>query len=532
LTPIDDPHDNTTYDTKLIFLDQISRVKHFVIGVVFTLTVSMSLQLITLMMCELVDLFDESARLGLFTFTINWLMVLIILVVPFLVINLVVVQDLVPQPRRNSVKTAVSLVAVVLWFFVLHKCGDLTQSFLPSYNQYDTKTFIEKKINEIGITGITILAIISGIGSSSTPYKLVYDNYVSKPRKYLSELDLSNSIRSYNHTNLVLLKRRSQLNNYLVENGGTVYNSPTISPSSQTLHNLKSSKHKLGGIFHKVQSFASLSSLALNNDPQETEYRQEIKSLKSLRGNLFKEVRVNLVHYQKQKQLLENKSTPTAKALKIFNISFSVYGVYRILDVLLIKLPRSYRKNKGYDYINDYGQGDEDVGEVSRDALAVTFSKLITTVVPDFPMTTEMLTVQISFILTGGLFLCSISNVVVTFNQFTKYLPTANTSHVIRNWIKHLVIGELIGIYVIATAILIRTNLPLTVSQHISKILSLSGTSKSTPQTAMKEIEFIDLWFDKIFAVTSIVTIIILIVRQKLDEDDNDEYDEESMIGK
>jgi len=522
LHSIDDSHDSGTYDSKLIFIDQISRVKHFVIGVVFTLTVSMSLQLITLMMCELVNLFDESARLGLFSFTIDCLMVLIILVQPFLLINLVVVQDLVPQPRQNYVKTTVSLALVVLWFFILHKCGDLSQSFQPSYSQYDTKTFIEKKINEIGITGITVLAIISGIGSSSTPYKLFYDTYMSKPVKYLSELDLSNSILSYNHTNLLLLKRKSQLNNYLVETGGTVYNTPATSPSSENLHNLKSPKNKLGGIFHKVQSFASLSSLALNNDPQEIEYRHEIKSLKSLRANLLKELRVNLVNYEKQKQLLDNESRPSAKLLKIFNISFSIYGVYRILDVIVIKLPRAYARLTS-DNVN------ENLPEVSRDALAVTFSKLITTVLPDFPLTEEMLTVQISFILTGGLFLCSISNVVITFNQFGKYLPIANTSHVIRNWIKHLVIGELIGIYVIATAILIRTNLPLTVSQQISKILSLSGTSKSTPQIAMKEIEFIDLWFDKIFAITSIITIIIITIRQKIDEE---EYDEEIMIGK
>mmetsp|Transcript_4889 Transcript_4889/g.6022 ORF Transcript_4889/g.6022 Transcript_4889/m.6022 type:complete len:162 (+) Transcript_4889:327-812(+) len=137
-----------------------------IIGAVFSLTFSFSVELIILMLCELVDVFDERARLFYFKFIINSLVFLLTCIQPFMMISLFLNEELIPATQSN-LKRAYTAVAYLGWFFILHKCGDLSQAFTPNKNSFGTKTLIERNINEISIAGITTMAILSGVGSSS-----------------------------------------------------------------------------------------------------------------------------------------------------------------------------------------------------------------------------------------------------------------------------------------------------------------------------------------------------------------------------
>lgn len=96
---------------------------------------------------------------------------------------------------------------------------------------------------------------------------------------------------------------------------------------------------------------------------------------------------------------------------------------------------------------------------------------------------------------------------------------------------KNLVITELLGIYVISTAILIRTNLPTNLSNQISKILSLTGSSASNALlTSAKEVKFIDDWFDKVFGIACASTLIVFAIKLFIDDEGDDIYDEEMML--
>lgn len=502
LIPINDNlYDDSDYDSRLIFIDQISRFKNKIIGITFTVTITLSFQLICLMMCELIDMFDEQVRLTLFHITIDFLIFLITFVQPFFIVSLTINGDILPG--KNYFKLALTLGAFAFWFYILQEFGGLTESFQPVYN-YNTRSFIEKKINQISIAGITLLALLSGIGCTSTPYKVFYELYFQNKRsKTVSESELYNIIQSYNHTSSLLLKRKTELTN------GKVYNEPEYNQNQQI-----KSKNKLEGIFHKVQSFASLSSIGQN--AEYSQLKLEIKSLKSLKNSISVDLSNKLLQFDQEKKKMKDPSS-VEKFIYYGNVSFSIYCIYRIVNVILLKIPLAMKNTSN----------DNEV--VPRDALAITLSKLLSPVFPQ--LTNEQLVSQLSFILTGGLFLCSFSNVLLTFNQFSKYLPAAKTSNSIKNWLKHLMISELVGIYVISTAILIRTNLPSTLSQQISKILSLSGTTNSTPQTALLEIEFIDKWFDKVFAFTAVITLLLILIKHKIDlELGDDAYDEEKLM--
>ena len=519
-----------------------------IIGVVFSLTFSFSVELIILMMCELIDLFDERARLICFKFIINSLVFLLTCIQPFVMISLFLNEELIPISQSN-LKRTYTAAAYIGWFFILHKCGDLSQAFTPDKTSFGTKTLIERKINEISIAGITTMAILSGVGSTSTPFKVFSvrrifsyfrnDGLHSSRKVEVNEADLNNFIQSYSHTSSLINKRKSELNNLQVVNGGTVYNLPNASSDNFLLYNSHKigdlggtpKKNKLGGLIHKVQSFASLSSLSLDKEKlEEKELRNEIDSMISLRQHIYNDLVKALFKFSHDREHVQNKNKIWVKAISIFNVAFAIYCVYRIINVFIIKQVLLFLREPNQDdtgIINDY---DDDAAS-NTDALAITISKLILSTTQISMQETQLVN-QISLILSGSLFVCSFSNVLKTFQSFTKYFPSiTKISPTTKDWLKNLVITELLGIYVISTAILIRTNLPTNLSNQISKILSLTGSSASNALlTSAKEVKFIDDWFDKVFGIACASTLIVFAIKLFIDDEGDDIYDEEMML--
>ncbi|ODV78529.1 uncharacterized protein CANTADRAFT_53760 [Suhomyces tanzawaensis NRRL Y-17324] len=525
--------------------------KNKIIGWIFAAAISLGIELIVLMMCELIDVFGEDVRLWWFTITIDSLMVLLTFVVPFLIINLAVHRDLAPRLTRKSYGGAIlTAVLVIVWLVLLHKCGDLSQSFKPSaassYYNPDTRTLIERKVNEVSIAGITMIAILSGIGCTSTPYELFsLDTRISRLLKGSS---INNLIQSYNNTNSLLNKRKYDLNNLLVQTGGTVYNQSSAS-SDNLLHpvpgssKLMSPQNKLGGIIHKVQSFASISSLSVATDsPEEEELTKEIESLKKLRSSVYDEILHLISRYINARNSYSSKNSELiANFLTWANYAFAGYCIYRVVNVMLVRMPyllfvdtleSTYQLHSKETSVVDLPEDEESGVSTSNDALAITLAKLVLSCFPNLPVSETQLINQLGFILLGSLFICSFSNVLITFKSFTRFLPANHASSYVRNWLKHLVIAELLGVYIIATALLIRTNLPRNLSHQISKILSLSGSSITSADISRKEVEFIDGWFDKVFAVSCIVTMLLIFFKKQLVDSptDHTDYDEELFI--
>ncbi|KAK6454061.1 Abscisic acid G-protein coupled receptor-domain-containing protein [Scheffersomyces xylosifermentans] len=543
-----------------------------IVGITFSATIALSVELIFLMLCELIDVFNEDTRLFFFTLTIDSLIFLLTVVQPYLIVSLFVNQKIFPGIKGNTTNLVKTVLLFIFWLVALHKCGDLSRSFTPrvvhstTVHGSNTKSLIETKINEISIAGITILAVLSGIGSTSTPYKLFpvekyftkffkrakqHDSGTEIPKKrQITDVELNASIRYLNNTCSLLAKREQELERVLQENGGTIYNLPDRSSSDNLLKfhgnangNLPSKKRPFGGLLHKVQSFASLASAS----SEESELSKEIEGLKDLRASLYNDLMKQI------EQFLEQKHSGIENGHKIVNLlwkwgymAFGLYCVYRIVNVLLIRIPLHVIYGA---YAEDFEIHPTDTNVIdeqtpdaellkatstTKDALATTLAKLILLVFHNLAISETQLVNQLSFILSGSLFVCSFSNVLVTFKSFGRFLPASVVSHSSNNWSKHLIISELAGVYVIATALLIRTNLPTNLSNHISKILSLSGSAISNPNISVKEVQFIDSWFDKVFAFSCVATGISIIVRNHLDGDNAvfapNEYDEESLL--
>lgn len=513
--------------------------KTIVVKFIFSFSISLSIQLIILMMCELTDFAYEESRLLMFQITIALLIFFITFIQPYIIISALINHDLYPL-KTQRMQIVITSTFFILWLYVLHKFGDLSKSFIPNPVTINPRSLIEIKVNEISISGITTLAILSGIGSTSTPYRLfgfssAISNIISGKRnkyksKEISELDINNNIQSLNHTNSLLSKRIKELNKLQSINGGTIYNHLNPSYDSVLYKNAGSNRQKVDSLLHKVQSFASFSGFSKSN-VEEKELEEEINSLRLVLQGVFDDLLKNLSRFDTNMKRISNSNKIRNIITNNFNILFGLYCIYRVVNVLFIKMLLGLVKSKAPHLSEGVDNEDpESASTPTKDALAVTLSKIVMSFFT-VPFSETQLINQISFILSGSLFLCSFSNVQTTLKSYGRFFPSLTKMPLFaKNWLKHVAISELLSIYVISTALLIRTNLPSNLSQQISKILSLSGSSNSNSEIAIQEVAFIDKWFDKVFALASLCTLVLLTLRDFMSSNKDNDIDEESLI--
>ncbi|CAH6723321.1 hypothetical protein CLIB1444_14S01464 [[Candida] jaroonii] len=437
-----------------------------VVRVIFSLVVSLGTELILLILGELLEFSHGS----FFHLIIDSLVILVSIIVPLLIIVISITHDVIPK-RTSTLEKVASVILFLGWLFVLNRFGHI-------YETSSSQSIVDRKISEIAIFGITIISILSGIGSASTIYKIIKDYN----RRKINEYDLNNLISSYNNTNILINKRQLELEESSIKLGKDY--------------------SKGGGLLHKVQSFATL------KVSDNFELTQEIDTLKKLNNSIYDDINKSLLIYSQQ----QSGATFLDIAGKYFNYGFAVYCIYRILMVM-IKIPISFFIEKK-PQVNSLNEIE------SSDALAITISKIISSIFT-FSISENQLINIISFTLSGGLFLGSISNVLMTFKSFGKLFPIVQVPTENLNYLKHLFISQLLSIYIIATCLLIRINLPSNLSNQISKILSLSGSAEDY----YSEIEFIDYWFDLIFGISVIATSCSFLI-----ENNDVAFDEESFM--
>lgn len=495
-----------------------------VVGGIFALGAALSIELALLMLAQLAGAF--SVNLTLLPFLIKLLVVVVALIQPFLVISLYVNQNLFPKLSLSSplsfIQTALTLGLLIIWFLVLDWFGKIAAPLGDTRG----KSFIEDKTNDIVLAGVTITALLSGIGCALTPIRSLWldrqkgSGLETEKGEFRAINDL---IQSYNATKMLEEKRLAELESVRLRSLGSVYNTPP--PSG-----LRLMKQSGAQLFHKVQSFTSLSSFG-SLESEETELEREIASLSLLKHQVYDDLCVKLQGIlQTKRAQLASSRVNFRKYSRMFDFAFSVYCIYRITNVVVFRLAVQFIIGNSPNP-NVSGESTEH----TRDALAVTIAKIVQSLFNYFPLSEDQLVHQISFLLSGLLFACSFQNVMITFKTIGRFLP-ANTTSIndnIRGWLKNLIVSQLLAVYVIATALLIRSNLPLEAAQQMLKVLSLSSSSGlDTLERMLAEVDFVDAWFDRVFAFTSVATLVIIGLKVYIDHDGGlgGEFDEEMMI--
>lgn len=337
-------------------------------------------------------------------------------------------------------------------------------------------------LTKLSISGVTLMAILSGIACVSTVYYTccsLWVYFVSADNDLISNLEQP----SYNSF---------QKENYLLWS------------SDETLQ-IKANKYD-----YQIKQLLQ-------------EMTIESKYLTSQKKNKYMEL---LARYQLNLNRIKTRLSLKPWYLtgkRFFASMFLGYCLYRLIFTFLVRLPRIV--THFINYPSDYKY---EFFENKTDPLAVNIANILDIFLFHFNYQhdLESLTNQISLLLSASLFICSFSSVNTTINFILGLMPVklqamtlftlindTGTNKKQPSLIKNLIVSELTGVYVIGTILMIRSNLPYNVSMNLKELL---GEKYNVPNVS------IDCWFDSIFAFVCVITFLIILFAESQLTSDSD----------
>lgn len=340
--------------------------------------------------------------------------------------------------------------------------------------------YTENVLTKLSIVGITVMAMLSSIASVSTLY---YTYVLLRNRSKHSTTDYSRKVLDDNSTGTLLW-----------------YADDIVMRKMEEYQNHVEDDIKILTKLHREPGG--------KESPISTQLMNKIGWYQLELGQL-------------EGRLRESRIMQTGK--RIFQFSFVLYCSQKIIMTFFKRIPLIISDvAKG----RQYGQLEEN--SLGADPLATTISHILDIVFFhfDYQHDLEALTRQISLIISTSLFVCSFSTVATTISYMVALLPTRfrilamyaihngeNPSelpqfkkigkephyHKSPSIIKNLFVSELSGIYIVATILTIRSNLPFDVSQRVNELL---GERFTVPNVV------IDSWFEIIYATFCVLTMI------------------------
>jgi hypothetical protein len=461
---------------------------------VFSTSIGLSAVLVELLLCEVSNFLRPAARALALRWTLGSLLILVILVTPALEIHgsVKVVfgpassADATPTTSRKKTKwkgrtrLMLELAILISWLLVfwhLPQASILRQSLEENekWRKGTDNHFSEKCLERVGIIGISLMASLSGFAAVSS----IWQTFGARYRR-VEESDITRKTNSLNVTEELLAAKQSRSRALLHKMNNNSSSSPT--------------DKKQPSLVGRVLG-------AFSTSPESTELRalqMEIAGLETMRFGLS----ASLSNSQSQYTAQLRSQTRLGRILQSTNYIFAVYCAYRILATLFFSLRRWWHPAHSFataDPINNI--------------LALMTSHW------DHDLDRAAWSRQFSFLLSGVMLLASFSAVLQTFRIFARFAPGvvqhAQTS-------LPLIISQVAGTYVIASAILLGSNLPREISGTVTEALG-------TPL----EPRFVEGWFEGWFLVAVGLTAAGIWVGRKLGGGDDgwDDYDDDGRGG-
>lgn len=426
----------------------------------FSTTVGLAAVLGELILCEISELVDPHARTVALRITVPTLLFLLVLLIPFLELQSLIAGSGWSFQRTSKGKLpraawVLQFGIFGLWLFAFWSLGNLVpvgsevmshSNSKMSRQEPETPNGLARAcLERIGVIGISLMALLSGFASVSSPWHTFGSKASRRP---VTESDIARKQAGLDATNEMLLTKRHRLQALLRKVADT------------------SSAHK-PGYLTKV-----LGSIRGDNDQTEIRsLRLEIAGLEAMEANLAS----SLSALRARQADSARAATPLGKLLIIPTYAFSIYCVYRIAATTLTTLRRFYYPTTSFSSSDPINR------------LLGLFAKHW-----DPKLDQIAWARQISFLLSGFILAASANSVRQTFHLFAKWTPgllyqaQANLA---------LLIGQITAIYVISAALLLRSNLPKEVGSAIGDAL----------QSAL-EPGFVDRWFEGWFLLASVST--------------------------
>jgi hypothetical protein len=433
-------------------------------------TIGFSVVVAELVLCEIGNWVHPDTRLVVWKIAISVLTCFLVIVIPFTLLWGLFTSYNVGQRRLNILCVLLFFSGYLFLFYSLGKYlpVDTGKSLGGKY----VSSLNEQAISRIGFIGVTAMAILCGFSTVSAPYMV----FISKS-KPVTQQDIDRLQTAVMTTNELIQTKDTGLQGLGLRMGQR-----RSSSSSNLMTKMLNS---------------------LRGDDLSTEMKameQEIESLKKIRFDLERDLDSIKSRYQNQLAAL----TLQGKIQKSLFTIFAMYCIYRLINIVILKNPLATK----FFFKSSSSESD---------ALVITIAHMMMWIYPVSDL--EAMARQIGFMFSGALFMASISSVMSTFNTLAKAFPLLHTKrHNSSFSATGLLIAQLLGIYVISTSLLLRSNLPKNMSSAITSALG-----------APLDVAFVQSLSDNTIFITATVSVAGLWLAEKCRPEEI-VYDEEAAL--
>ena len=415
----------------------------------FASTIALSTVLTELLLCEISNSFNPTARSVALQVTVAALLGLLVIAIPVLGIHTVVtssgqrIKD--ASNRKRRVAWAVEALGYAAFLCVFWALGVLLPSAAPSPEvARKSLNVFQACLDRLGITGVTLMALLSGFASVSA----IWQNFGPKAT-LVADSDIARKQNGYEATMEMIEEKKMRLN--------TIQRRIT-DPLTNT------------GFWSRAGSLLPLSK---STDTQERQtLEMEISGLETMAVSL--ESTLNVLRGRHADQ--QKEKTTLGRLQLAFGMAFSCYCVYRIVATT-INIFR--RVALGQTIKSD------------TDPITYGIALFARHVYPSIDQASWAH--QISFLLSGAMLFASFNAVTQTFYLFTRVMPgvlqATRTNFA-------LLISQISGMYVISSALMLRGMMPEKVGSVINSAL---GAGLLEPAWTQR-------WFEGFYFAAVLVT--------------------------
>jgi len=435
----------------------------------FSFTIALSAVLTELLLCEISNSFNPTARSLALQVTVVSLLGLLVIAIPILGIHTVVTSSgertKNASTRKRRIAWFIEALGYALFLGLFWALGALLPAATPTTIVAKQRlNLFQACLDQLGITGVTLMALLSGFASVSA----IWQTFGPKV-KLVMESDISRKQAGYDATVEMIAEKKQRLN--------AIQRRMTETPTSNT------------GFWSRAGSLLPLSKSGDTQEKQTLEV--EISGLETMASSL--EASLSVLRGRHADQAKEK--TTLGRLQLGFGFAFSCYCVYRIIATST----NIFRRTVLAQHVKS-----------ETDPITYGIALFARHIYPSLDQASWAH--QISFLLSGAMLLASFNAVTQTFYLFTRLVP--GVLHATRTNFA-LLISQVSGMYVISSALMLRGMMPEKVGSVINSAL---GAGLLDPH-------WVQRWFEGWYLMAVVVTVIGIGLTRSWQWDDNTSSD-------
>ncbi|KKA27435.1 hypothetical protein TD95_002031 [Thielaviopsis punctulata] len=462
-------------------------------AIAFSLTVALAAEVALLVVCEVADVFPQRARASAMGVAVPVLLALLVVIVPALHIRSLTIAMLgksfrSPTGKMRKRTWAVFTIFMALWFAAFYSVGAVVprvestlvrKGWLYSHTHASAaKTrngLVLASLTRIGVIGVALTALLSGFAAVSAPWTTFFSSMTSPFRRYrstVSEATVARKQAALDATSELLAAKRHRM--------------AVLEHRASSSDDLLSSPGLVGKVLGTFRG-------PTGDEAEIRSLRSEITGLETMAQSLASQLSSLLA----KRAAAVRARTLMGRLLAVPDYIFAVYCMYRIVNTSLTALRHALSS-----------------GPVS-DADPVSRALSLVALHWDSSLDIASWARQISFLMSGGILLLSANSALQTAHILSRWAPRPLLAHARSNL--PLLLGQILAVYVIAAAMLLRSSLPSEARGAVAD--ALGG--------GVLQLSFVDRWFETWFLLAGAVTAVGIWIGGKLEVDDEDEFEVE-----